>query len=64
MENTYVFKYKYKRQKRHFLEGRKPKKRTAYLLGQADNNLNKKSFNWVERSPQGSWKDVRKLRNN
>lgn len=36
----------------------------AYLQGLADDNLKKKSLNWMERNPQGTWKDVIKLRNN
>lgn len=40
------------------------KKRTAYLQGPADDNLKKKSLKWMERSLQGTWKDVIKLRNN
>lgn len=63
MENTYVCKRIDKRQRRHFAEGKKPQRRGLFA-GPADDNLKKKSLNWMERSSQGTWKDVIKLRNN
>lgn len=63
MENTYVCKCTYKRQMRHFSEEKKPQRRGLFA-GASRWQFKKKSLNWMERSPQGTWKDVMKLSNN
>ena len=51
MENTYVYKCTCKRQRRHFSEGKKPKKRTTYLQAPAYDNLKKEIFKLDGKEP-------------